>query len=153
MVFSMLENGWLEEAICKELGLEADELIRLKHVTGFSKLFESVEYRKAWEVKRQLEIRKQYEDSHAPIDSVKPYWRSPRTTDKAVDAVKASIERYGFNSPIVVDENYVIIAGHARLRAARQLGMKDVPVVIAGLSVVAAKEYRIADNAVGGIAT
>ena len=63
MVFSMLENGWLEEAICKELGLEADELIRLKHVTGFSKLFESVEYRKAWEVKRQLEIRKQYEDS------------------------------------------------------------------------------------------
>jgi ParB-like chromosome segregation protein Spo0J len=36
MVFSMLENGWADEAICAELGMEADELVRLKHVTGFS---------------------------------------------------------------------------------------------------------------------
>jgi hypothetical protein len=62
MVFSMLDNGWGDEAICAELGLEADELIRLKHVTGFSKLFEDVEYRRAWEAKKQLEIRKAYED-------------------------------------------------------------------------------------------
>lgn len=62
MVFAMLENGWEDAAICAELGLEADELIRLKHVTGFSKLFEDVEYQKAWEMKRQIEIRKAYED-------------------------------------------------------------------------------------------
>ena len=61
MVFQMLENGWADEAICAELGVEPDELVRLKHVTGFSKLFENVEYRKAWETKRQIELRKQYE--------------------------------------------------------------------------------------------
>jgi len=61
MVFSMLENGWQDDAICHELGLEADELVRLKHVTGFSKLFEDVEYRKSWESKQQILIRKQYE--------------------------------------------------------------------------------------------
>ena len=61
MVFQMLENGWADEAICAELGVEPDELVRLKHVTGFSKLFENVEYKKAWETKRQIELRKQYE--------------------------------------------------------------------------------------------
>jgi ParB-like chromosome segregation protein Spo0J len=61
MVFSMLENGWLDEAICNELGLEPDELLRLKHVTGFSKLFENVEYRKSWETKNQIQLRKAYE--------------------------------------------------------------------------------------------
>jgi len=61
MVFSMLENGWTDEAICAEIGVEADELVRLKHVTGFSKLFENVEYRLAWQTKRQIELRKQYQ--------------------------------------------------------------------------------------------
>lgn len=61
MVFQMLDNGWADEAICAELGVEPDELVRLKHVTGFSKLFENVEYRKSWETKRQIELRKQYE--------------------------------------------------------------------------------------------
>jgi hypothetical protein len=56
----MLENGWSDEAICAELGVEPDELIRLKHVTGFSKLFENVEYRRSWETKRQIQLRKQY---------------------------------------------------------------------------------------------
>jgi hypothetical protein len=57
MVFSMLENGWSDEAICAELGLEGDELLRLKHVTGFSKLFEDVEYRKSWETNDQIKLR------------------------------------------------------------------------------------------------
>jgi ParB-like chromosome segregation protein Spo0J len=65
MVFSMLENGWLDGAICNELGLEADELVRLKHVTGFSKLFENVEYRKSWETKNQITIRKAHENATA----------------------------------------------------------------------------------------
>ena len=64
MVFSMLENGWQDEAICNELGLEPDELLRLKHVTGFSKLFENVEYRKSWETKNQIQLRKAYEKEH-----------------------------------------------------------------------------------------
>ena len=50
-------NGWGDAEICAELGLEADELIRLKHVTGFSKLFDDVEYRRAWETNDQIRIR------------------------------------------------------------------------------------------------
>jgi ParB-like chromosome segregation protein Spo0J len=65
MVFAMLENGWEDAAICAELGLEADELVRLKHVTGFSKLFNDVEYRRSWETKRQIEIRKKWEKENA----------------------------------------------------------------------------------------
>ncbi len=61
MVFAMLEGGWADADICAELGMEPDELIRLKHVTGFSKLFEDVEYQRAWETRRQVKIRKEWE--------------------------------------------------------------------------------------------
>ena len=59
MVFSMLEKGWDEAHICQELGMEAEEVLRLKHVTGFSKLFENTEYRRAWETKNQIKLRMQ----------------------------------------------------------------------------------------------
>ncbi len=84
---------------------------------------------------------------------MKPYWRNPRRNDAAVDAVKASIKRYGFNSPIVVDSDFVVVAGHTRLRAARQLEMPEVPVVVIDLPPQKAKAYRIADNAAGSIAS
>ena len=67
MVFQMLENGWSESEICAELGMEAEEVLRLKHITGFSKLFEDVEYKKAWESKVQLKLRKQAEKQAAVI--------------------------------------------------------------------------------------
>jgi len=57
MVFKMLDNGWSDTDICNELGLEAEELLRLKHVTGFSKLFDDVEYRKSWESRYQIKER------------------------------------------------------------------------------------------------
>ena len=57
MVFSMLENGWTDAEICNELGMEPEELLRLKHLTGFSKLFANVEYKKAWETKAQIKYR------------------------------------------------------------------------------------------------
>lgn len=69
MVFAMLENGMTDQAICNELGLEPDELIRLKHVTGFSKLFENVEYRKSWETKNQIQLRKTYEKANENPDT------------------------------------------------------------------------------------
>lgn len=62
IVFQMLENGWSDEAICAEMGLEADELVRLKHVTGFSKLFENVEYRREWQTRRQIKLKKEFTD-------------------------------------------------------------------------------------------
>lgn len=64
MVFDMLENGWEDQDICNELGMEAEELIRLKHITGFSKLFQDVEYKKSWETKKQLTIKKQFKDEN-----------------------------------------------------------------------------------------
>jgi ParB-like chromosome segregation protein Spo0J len=64
MVFEMLEKGWDDERICAELGMSADELVRLKHVTGFSKLFENVEYRKAWENNKQLALKRDYKEKH-----------------------------------------------------------------------------------------
>ena len=57
MVFEMLENGWADAEICNQLGMEPEELLRLKHITGFAKLFEGAEYSKAWETKRQIKIR------------------------------------------------------------------------------------------------
>lgn len=62
MVFEMLDAGWKDSDICSELGMEADELLRLKHITGFSKLFENVEYQKAWETKNQIRLRKEYHE-------------------------------------------------------------------------------------------
>jgi len=65
IVFGMLDNGVSDSEICKALGLESEELVRLKHVTGFSKLFENVDYKLAWETKRMLQLRKEYEASKA----------------------------------------------------------------------------------------
>jgi len=68
IVFDMLKNGATDEAICNEVGLEPEELARLKYVTGFAKLFENAKYGKAWETDRQLKIKKAYEAGE-PIPS------------------------------------------------------------------------------------
>jgi ParB-like chromosome segregation protein Spo0J len=64
MVFNMLDNGWSDEKICNEIGLEGEELLRLKHITGFSKLFEGVEYKKSWETDKQIKIRQKYAEEN-----------------------------------------------------------------------------------------
>ena len=58
-------------------------------------------------------------------------------------------KEFGWQQPIVVDEEMVVIAGHTRLLAAKSLGMKEVPILVANLSEAKAKAYRIADNRVG----
>ena len=58
IVFEMLDNGWADEDICNHLGMEADELLRLKHITGFSKLFKDAEYSKSWESRHQIQLKK-----------------------------------------------------------------------------------------------
>jgi len=62
MVFKMLDNGWKDEDICNHLGMKPDELLRLKHITGFSKLFEDVEYSKSWVTKSQILLKKQQQE-------------------------------------------------------------------------------------------
>lgn len=79
------------------------------------------------------------------INKLIPYHNNPRK-DQAVDKVASSINEYGFQQPIVVDKNMVVIVGHTRLMGAKKLGLDKVPTVIANLSETQAKAYRIADN-------
>ena len=79
------------------------------------------------------------------IDKLIPYHNNPRK-DQAVDKVASSINEYGFQQPIVVDKNMVVVVGHTRLMGAKKLGLKRVPTVIADLTETQAKAYRIADN-------
>ena len=81
-----------------------------------------------------------------PLDDIKPYWRNPRKNEGAIEAVKKSIQDYGFNQPLILDAKKVIIAGHTRYKALLELGYKDAPCVIVDLPPAKAKEYRIADN-------
>jgi hypothetical protein len=60
LVFQMLNGGWLDNDICNELGMEPEELLRLKHITGFSKLFDDAEYRKSWVTKQQIRLHKEH---------------------------------------------------------------------------------------------
>ena len=66
-----------------------------------------------------------------PIKELIPYEKNPRKNDEAVKYVKASIEQFGFKVPIVIDAQGVIVAGHTRMMAAKQLGLKEVPCIIA----------------------
>nr|DAI10811.1 MAG TPA: ParB protein [Caudoviricetes sp.] len=87
------------------------------------------------------------------IADVKPYENNPRNNDSAVDAVAASIREFGWQQPIVVDKDGVIIAGHTRYKAARKLGLTEVPVVVAdNLTEEQTKAYRLSDNKTGELA-
>ncbi len=88
-----------------------------------------------------------------PIDRPQPYDKNPRLNDDAVEVVAKSIREFGFRQPIVVDEAGVIIIGHTRLKAAKSLGLAEVPVHVArGLSPEQVKALRIADNKTAEIA-
>jgi DNA modification methylase len=81
------------------------------------------------------------------ISKIQPYDRNPRRNDNAVETVVRSIREFGFQQPIVVDKNMTIVVGHTRYRAAKSLGMKQVPVVIADtLNDDQIRAYRIMDN-------
>lgn len=82
-----------------------------------------------------------------PIDSLIPYIRNPRQNKSAVPKVKASIKEFGFRQPIVVDTENVIVVGHTRWLAAKELGITEVPVHVAdSLTPSQIQAYRIADN-------
>lgn len=64
MVFNLLDNGWGDADICNHLGMEPDELLRLKVTTGFLKLFDNHEYTQSWKTKNQALIEKKYKEEH-----------------------------------------------------------------------------------------
>lgn len=83
-----------------------------------------------------------------PIDRVRTYDGNPRRIlPAAIDKVAASLQRFGWRQPLVVDGDGVLIVGHVRLAAARRLGHTEVPVHVADtLTPEQVRAYRIADN-------
>ncbi|HAI19848.1 MAG TPA: hypothetical protein DCM10_18610, partial [Xanthomarina gelatinilytica] len=73
------------------------------------------------------------------------YDKNPRK-NQPVKKVAKSIKEFGFNQPIIVDKDNVIIAGHTRWKAAKELGLEKVPTVTVKLSKEKAAMYRIIDN-------
>lgn len=80
------------------------------------------------------------------INEVKPYVRNPRKNDKTVELLCKIIPKVGFNVPLVIDENGIIVKGHARFSAAIKLGMTEIPCIITHADEEAIKADRIADN-------
>lgn len=80
------------------------------------------------------------------VDELVEYEGNARRNDAGVSKVAESIREFGFLNPITIDANNVIISGHTRLKAAKQLGMEEVPCIVQDLSEEDAKLARIIDN-------
>lgn len=87
------------------------------------------------------------------LSELKPYENNPRKNEDAVEYVANSIKEFGIKQPIVIDKNNVIVAGHTRYLAAKQLKIKTFPCVMADdLTDEQIKAYRLADNKTGEMA-
>jgi hypothetical protein len=81
------------------------------------------------------------------VEKIIPYENNPRMNEKTVQRVAESIKNFGWQVPIVVDEDMIILAGHSRIKAAKLLEINEVPVKIAsGLSEEQKTAFRIMDN-------
>lgn len=100
--------------------------------------------------KRPMKIK------YLPTDSLVPYEANPRNIGpEAIAGVAASIREFGWiGNPIVVGKDNVVVAGHNRLLAAKELGLEKVPVVVADtLTDEQLRAFRLADNKTGELAT
>ena len=91
-----------------------------------------------------------------PITAITPYKNNARNNSKTIEKVQESIEKYGFKVPLVIDENYVIIAGHTRFEALKRINeatgkYQTVPCNVVRLNDDLAKEYRIVDNKISDL--
>ncbi len=87
------------------------------------------------------------------LDDITPYANNPRNNDEAVAAVAASISKFGFIGAIILNKDKVVINGHTRLKACRELGMATIPAIIADhLTPEQENALRIADNKTGEVA-
>jgi DNA modification methylase len=95
---------------------------------------------------------KMLEVKEIEIDKIKPWDKNPRINDHAVEAVAKSIKNFGFNVPIMLDQDGTIIAGHTRWKAAKALGMSRVPAIQIQMEETQRKAFSIADNKTAEIA-
>lgn len=84
------------------------------------------------------------------LSELKPYENNPRFNDDSVQYVANSIREFGFKVPIIIDRNNQIVAGHTRYKDSIELGLDEVPCIIADdLTDEQVKAFRLADNKVG----
>lgn len=89
------------------------------------------------------------EMNNVPVDSLVSYPNNPRNNENTIDAVKKSLQRFGYvKVSIGIDEKNVLLYGHTTLKAIKELGWPTVPKVsrIVGLDEKHKRAYRIADN-------
>ena len=83
------------------------------------------------------------------LSDIKPYPNNPRKNKKGIAAVKRSIEEFGFTQPLIINAEWVILCGHTRYEAAKELNLAAVPVIVkTDLTPQQERAYRIADNRV-----
>ena len=83
------------------------------------------------------------------IDQIKPYDNNPRHNEAAVSGLKEAISQFGFKIPMIIDKSNIIVCGHTRYKAAKQLGLESVPCIVADdLTEEQIKAFRLADNKV-----
>ena len=88
-----------------------------------------------------------------PLERLIDYARNPRKNDHAVDRVAAAIKEFGFRVPIIAKSDGLVVDGHLRLKAARKLGLAEVPVVLADdLTDAQVKAFRISVNRMAELA-
>jgi ParB-like chromosome segregation protein Spo0J len=81
------------------------------------------------------------------LKDIIPYENNPRINENAIDKVAESIKEFGFQNPIILDRDNVIVAGHTRLKAAEKLHIIEAPCIYADeLSPEQVRAYRLADN-------
>ena len=88
-----------------------------------------------------------------PIDKLIEYARNPRKNDHAVDRVAAAIREFGFRVPVVAKSDGTVVDGHLRLKAAKKLGLTEVPVVLADdMTDLQIKAFRLSVNKMAELA-
>lgn len=94
-----------------------------------------------------MEKRKRVKLKEIKVSDIVPYAKNARKNDRTVEQIVDSIEEYGYVCPIVVDGDNVVLAGHARLKALKKMGVESVQVVVADhLTGGLGREYRLVDN-------
>jgi len=86
------------------------------------------------------------------ISKLKPWEDNPRLNDIAVDAVARSIQSFGFNVPILCDQDFTIVAGHTRWKAAKKIGLTTVPTIVLQLTDSQRRAFAVTDNKTAEIA-
>lgn len=97
----------------------------------------------AKKINTEMELRK------VKLSDLVPYENNPRNNDEAVPDVEESMVQTGYNSPIVVSKDMVILAGHTRLKSLLDAGVEEAPVVVVDRTAEQQKKFRLLDNKTG----